>query len=423
MAQNIIEANGKDYHLFARPSSKAKNKVWWFWTWEYRPRNIDGNTTLEGIRKRESTGKRVKAEAIEYVKKLAGAIGDTLQDYVEARGFFIRGRCPYIRHKELQNGLSDTTIHEHVYDLQNRILPALGKYRISDLTGVLIENTIWSMDVAHQDSSKRPLSNSKKDGIWNALKIVLSEAHREGRIPSVPTVRRLRAKGTSRRRGSLTKREVTTLFPDSTQELEKVWSAGRIQPNGLITLMKDGRDPYGLMFGIMFKVMLHTGMRPGEGRAVMKSWIYAKYSGVFIKKQINSSGQLANLKKSTDEDPRYRFVKIPRRTMEMLVQWMRDVEGDFLFTISGKPVSKDYLVDRFRVGLKNTGIEKRGRLISPYSLRFTYRSRLEGYLDPETLRETMAHRDEEISDHYLHLTEEQFQAYDSQQEQIETAWA
>ncbi len=423
MAQSIIEKNGKTYHLFARPNSRAKDKIWWYWFWGYELQIKNGKEDLSMVRKRESTGKRIKTEAIEYLKRLAGGTGDTLKEYAEARQFFIRGKCPYIRHKNLKNGISDTTISEHVYDLHHRILPALGRYRIADLTGVLIENIIWSMGVTRQDGSSRPLSNSKKDGIWNTLRIVLSEAHREGRIPSMPTVRRLRGKHSSRRKDALSKNEIKKLFPDSLEALEKIWCSPTIQSNGAITIMKGGRDPFALMFGIMFKAMLHSGLRPGEGRAVMKNWIYPKHNGIFVRKQINSQGELANLKKSTDDDPRYRFVKVPRKTMELIVWWMKQVEGPFLFTVCGKPVSREYLPDRFRIGLRNAGIKTEGKVLSPYSLRYSYRSRLEGYLDPDTLRDTMAHRDEEISDHYLRLTEEQFQAYDDQQERIEEAWA
>ncbi|GAH17391.1 unnamed protein product, partial [marine sediment metagenome] len=126
MAQSIIETNGKKYHLFARPNSRAKNKVWWYWFWGYELQTKNGKEDLAMVRKRESTGKKIKTEAIEYLKKLAGGTGDTLQEYAEARQFFIRGKCPYIRHKDLKNGISDTTISEHIYDLHRRVLPALG---------------------------------------------------------------------------------------------------------------------------------------------------------------------------------------------------------------------------------------------------------------------------------------------------------
>jgi integrase len=422
MAESTVEVNGRTYHLFARPNKKARNKVWWAWYWDYEWQEVDGEDQLVRVRRRESTGKRLKAEAKNYLKQLGGGSGDSLQEYVATRGFFIRGQCPYIEYKDQKDGVADHTVAEHYNNLHTWILPQLGSVRMSELTGIAIERALHSATRTRKDGTKEALSKSKRDGLWNTLKIVLHEAHREGLITAIPTVRRLRGKTGSTRRDILTKAETRALFPDTTEELERIWTAKSIHANGAIHTGKEAQDPFGLMFGIAFRTMLHAGLRSGEVRALGRSWLFPKYNGILVQRQINSAGELAPLKKGSDEDGRHRFVKVPRATMRLLQWWAEHVEGDFLFTIGGKPVSKDYLVDRFRVGLENAEIQPGKRKLSPYSLRYTYRSRMEGLLDPETIQESMGHRGEEISDHYLHLTEEAFRNYDAQQTEIEKAW-
>jgi integrase len=67
----------------------------------------------------------------------------------------------------------------------------------------------------------------------------------------------------------ITTDEITVLLPDDEKEFEKVWN-----------IYDD--DKHDLMFGIMFHLILHAGMRPGEGSSVEKRQIYPEYNSVLI---------------------------------------------------------------------------------------------------------------------------------------------
>jgi len=161
-----------------------------------------------------------------------------------------------------------------------------------------------------------------------------------------------------------------------------------------------------LMFGILFRTILHAGMRPGEGRALRLEQLYPEHNGILIDQQIDSQEELAPVKKSTAADPRRRLVLVPKRTMELLTGWAQKTgtrEG-LLFLFDGKPIRKEYLGDRFEVALRNAKIPVGERMLVPYSLRYTFRSRAQGNLDPRAIMDMMGHRSAEVSDIYLRLT-------------------
>jgi integrase len=414
MAADKIEAAGRVYTLFARPSAKDPNRVWWYTTW---------HTDADGQRQRirRSTGKRLKTEAVEFIKKLEGTPGDTFAEF--SQGFFRRGTCPYIAYKELRGGLRDHTVAEHYHNLHTYLIPEFGDYHLADLAAPMIEQVIHSLKRELADGRQVELSRSKKDGVWRSMRIVLEEAVRAGKIQAVPLVRLLRGKSGSAKRNALTRAEVAKLFPDSLTELEHIWRMESLHANGSTDTGKAASDPYGLTFGIFFRVMLHAGLRPGEARAMTKDCLFPAKNLLWVKRQVNVDDRVGDPKMSRDSNARTRFVQIPKSTMDMLVWLAGTRQGDYLFVMQdGSLVDRSYPADRFRVGLANAGIDPGDRKLEPYSLRYTYRSRLEGTIDNATIREWMGHHDQETSDGYLDITADQVEGWQGQQEAVEAVW-
>ncbi|MFW6313824.1 MAG: tyrosine-type recombinase/integrase, partial [Spirochaetota bacterium] len=415
----------KSYHLYARPNAKDPNRVWWYWCWEMKSETVDGKPALVRKRARASTGKRTKSEAVAFVEALSGATGDTFAEF--SRGFFEPNTCPYLRYKKERGGVREHTRLEHLKNLRDYLLPLFGTYRLADLNALVIEAGIHSLRRVSRAKkpTKKPgseLSRSTKDGIWRTMKIVMEEAVRHEKIRAVPLVRLLRGKTGSRKRNTLTRAEVRKLFPDSLTELGHVWTAASLHANGAEQTGREGRDRHGLLFGILFRTMLHAGLRPGEARALSKRSIIAEKNLILVEQAYTVDGELGDPKKSDDGERRVRLVQVPKSTMDMLTWWAETVEGELLFTMDDREVSKDYLVDRFRIGLANAGIDPGGRQLVPYSLRYTYRSRLEGHIDNETIREWMGHRDEEISEHYLEITADSVEGWADQQSAVDALW-
>jgi len=209
----------------------------------------------------------------------------------------------------------------------------------------------------------------------------------------------------------LTTGEIKSLFPDTRPALKDIWQI-------------DEQDHYGFMFGVMFRVMLHAGLRPGEGRALSVEQLYPEYNGILVDRQVDSEEVVALPKKGTTEDRRMRLVVIPTNTMEFLMSLAHEltIQKGFLFLYNEKLVRKEYLEKRFKKGLENTGIQVGERNLVPYSLRYTFRSKTHAILDAELIREMMGHRSQEISEHYLRINPEQFAIFKPYIERIERLW-
>lgn len=423
MAAQTVEVGGRTYHLFQRTYGKGRR--WWFWYWE------------DGKRVRKPTGCTVKRDAIEYIKRLAGGISgasDTLRAF--AKDFFTTPeKCPYLAYKKLRRGVSEATRREHRKNLEKYLLPRLGDYRLSELTAPIIESLVHHMTYV-QNGEAREMSAPSKDSIWRTLKVILEEAHRRQLIMTIPMVRLLRYKGSTKRRDILSRAEVRALFPDSLTELERIWKKTWTQPNGAAAGHRKGKpfeDTLGLVFGLLFRTQLHAGLRPGEVRAIHREQLFLDHGVIYVDRQFNSAGQLADPKMSREEE-RDRWALIPQSTADMLKWYLEAADpGDGpIFTMHGRIIRGDHLADRFRVGLENAGILKRGdegelydprgRTLSPYSLRYTHRSLSEGWLDAAQIQAAMGHRGDEISRHYLHLTEDQLDALRHQRPLVEHVW-
>jgi hypothetical protein len=163
-ARPIIQgvARSKDpqkYHLQARPSKAAKNKIWYAWWWE------------DGKRVYRSTGQGRKQDAIEVVQSWGA------RDRREAAGtlrafageFFVPGRCPYVAWKAEQGGIKRQTVYEHRKNLTRYILPHFGDRFLGQPTEADIEITVGSIP---------GLSGSTRNSILNTYRIIMVEAKR-----------------------------------------------------------------------------------------------------------------------------------------------------------------------------------------------------------------------------------------------------
>ncbi|KKM05842.1 hypothetical protein LCGC14_1749960, partial [marine sediment metagenome] len=99
----------------------------------------------------------------------------------------------------------------------------------------------------------------------------------------------------SMRKDILSTGESAILFPDDPGELTRIRRVF-------------GKDSTGLMFGVMFRLILHAGMRPGEGRALDPDQVFPEYNGILIDRQLDSSDVVTLPKKGYAEDHRQRMV-------------------------------------------------------------------------------------------------------------------
>ena len=63
------------------------------------------------------------------------------------------------------------------------------------------------------------------------------------------------------------------------------------------------------------------------------------------------------------------------------------------------------------------------RILVPYSLRYTFRSRSQGSIEVKALMDMMGHRSEQMSEHYLRFNPEQFKVYRKYQDVVDRLWS
>jgi integrase len=183
------------------------------------------------------------------------------------------------------------------------------------------------------------------------------------------------------------------------------------------------------LFYLFFLLCLSAGMRLGEVRAVRAKQILFDRKVLIIDGFCKKDGQRTVYnKKGTPEEPKFRLVFLPDRTLEKMRSWIESQAigpEAFCFTNNGKPVRKELAETVFYKALQNAGFiprpEKReknkrgdgrkkeerkklkppdGRKLVPHSLRYTFVSRMRRELSAVELLPMTGHTSVEMVDYY-----------------------
>ena len=270
-----------------------------------------------------------------------GAEGITLGEF--ARDMFTEGAPHLARWAAKGRSLKSQTVAQHRRHLTGYLLPRFGHLRFAEIAPTLVEDFLLG----------QRLSNSCRNTILYTLRLVMREARREGIIEFIPEFEPFKRNG--KRQNTLSGKELSALFPYDERELIRIWT----RPEGK---RKERDGNLALMFGTLFCVTVSAGLRSGEIRALNREQISIANSGLVIDRAIDDEGQIGLLKKATEEDPRSRAVIIPEITLKMLARWLErtpECPGypGLVFSYHGKPVANYYILDRFRYGLQNAGID------------------------------------------------------------------
>jgi len=382
------------FHLYQRrikdKASGKPVKAWYYWFYDgdgKRIRRSCGESKVPCLLRREAEEAIARIESEEAERSLADAAALTAARSVRFRdiaaGMYEAGGKHMRLRVERGEALTDITMDECASLLENWILPKWGDMLPSAIGAAAVED--WLMEADR--------SNSWRNRVIEVLGEVFSECVRYEVIPHAPHFERFKRRG--RKQSVLDTGEISALFPDDPAELDAVWTS------------PDPREPKntGLMFGALFALMLSTGMRSGEGRAVRYSQIDKKRSGVIINQAFDARERIiTHLKKGDDDDPRLRAVIVPGRAMRAVEWWMdaapRHEGEDLVFMFRGGSIRKEHLGARFALGLENAEIKTEGRKVTPHALRYTYTTRMRRLIPGEPLRLMTGHQDKEMTDYY-----------------------
>jgi integrase len=394
------------YHLFQRHQDTGT--FWYYWFEDEDGKRVQRACGHGCESKRDATlflEELFRADLLDEKRK-AELRKKTFS--VFANGMFLEGAPHLERWKAKGRILKPQTITQHRRHLVNYLIPKFGKLTLDKIRPAAVEDFLL----------EQRLSNSCRNTILYTLKLVMQEARREGVIEAIPDFEPFKRAG--RRQDVLSGEELTALFPGDERELVSVWK----RPDD----MRKEQDETALMFGTLFCVTVSAGLRSGEIRALHREQVSIPNSGMMIDRAVDDRGQIGPLKKATKEDPRSRAVIIPEITMNMLKRWLERAPEcpnypGLVFSYHGKPIANYYILDRFRYGLQNAGIDYESRRLTVHCLRYTYNTRMRTLLSEQVLREFVGHRSVAMTDHYDNpILMERLTAYQNVRPSVEQFW-
>lgn len=399
-------------HLFKRTETKNGKKEirWYYWFYDDNGKQVKKSCGQHGkpcYLKREAEAflaeleEKDRQEQAEYenAKKIRlGDVGENLYGY---DSFFMKLKEAHGK------TLQPQTIHQKKR-IMRLILEKFGDRIPDTIEEGEIENFLISLDY----------KNSFKNTILSVFRDLFSECKRLQLVKH-----RLDIDGFSRtntrKKDILTMEQLAMMFPTDSGKLAEIW-----------TIKSDGSDRYigidgishsnGFMFGVMFRLMVSTGLRPGEVRAICIDQI--QKGGLFISRMLDSYDvERSYLKKGNLENTKQRTVLLPSKMTELLDEYIKirpKCERGYIFSMNGKFISGDSLDRRFANGLMKLGILKyekvrlpngkikivtdKAKRLTPHSLRFTYNTYTvnSNLLPGDVLRKMIGHNSEAMTDYY-----------------------
>lgn len=337
----------------SRPFSlKKRGKVWYIrFSGEanYHTTGFSDRDRAEGYALRAFHGRGVH-DVVEHTDGLL------LREY--ASDFFIWDSCVWVaRQLAKKRPLSKAVASNRRAQLINYLFPRFGDTELCNITAVEIEDWLVSL----------PLANQTRNHILYTLSIVLRDAKRTGLIESNPAEDVEPMGKDFRPTLALSDDELGSLFPADPGRFAAVWPV--------------------FQYGVMHALMVSSGMRPGEARALEWTSVIFDIPAVLVVQAFNASEELGETKGKWR-----RGALLPDRTAQLLRAWKKicGCKTGFVFrNDAGNFVSRTGAYWHFCAGLKRTAIPAERKRISPRSLRTTYNTRMRQMLLANSIPEDL----------------------------------
>jgi integrase len=353
-----------DYTLFKRKGQK----VWYFHYYE------------NDIRQSKSTGKTLKFEAEEVAfsfieKKKNPKKNITLNEYTQ--DFFDWDKCMWIKRQHSKgHNFSIDMAQQRRGHLKNFILPKFGKFMLTELNSIQIENWLINIDRANQT----------KNNMLSTFKIVTLEATQEGLIPNNPLERVKQLARQSVKRDIFKDDEIELLFPEDDIDLFALWDEQRI--------------------AVAMYIIYCTGIRSGELRALKWKnviWDDDQHGGLVIESAVKNNQDIG-----LPKNGKSRVVIMDKRAVQLLEDWLEntpfDGMDDLIFYGSSQttPMERALLSRKLAKVMNSLEMDTTKRNLVVHSFRHTFNTRMRRVLPQEILQALTGHQSKEMSDHYDH---------------------
>ena len=397
-------------HLFKRTETKngKKETRWYYWYYDENGKQVKKSCGQHGkpcLLKREAEAFLARLEEQDQQEEAAynlarqvrlSDVGETLYD---SDSYFMKLKAAHGR------TLQPQTVHQKKR-IMRLILEAFGERIPETIDEGEIENFLVSLNY----------KNSFKNTILSVFRDLFSECKRLKLVKHRLDIEGF-SRSNTRKKDIFTMEQLALMFPDDSEKLSEIWSVGG---NDRYIGIDGVAHPYGFMFGMMFRLMASTGLRPGEVRAICPDQI--QQGGLFISRMLDTYDvERPYLKKGSIDNTKQRAVLLPTKMSEILNDYLKirpKCDSGYIFSMNGEFVKNSTLDRRFAGGLMKLGIlgfnktkTERGSIkivtdptkkLSPHSLRFTYNTYTvnSNLLDGDVLRKMIGHNSQAMTDYY-----------------------
>lgn len=297
----------------------------------------------------ESTGTRDKKEAIENIKaklsrspiSLRRNPNITLEEY--AKDFFVRTDQNSIRkrNENFNKFYDDVYYSVRQSQLDNYILPRFGKYKISCISDIEVEN--WYSGI--RKHSGQEASDNLKNKIRDVFSIVMECARKEGVIKSNPIkdVERIN-EIQKEHRIPFSSSEIQILSPADRKETLRIWGT--------------------LQWAVYFSIMIDTGWRAGEVAALTRNDI--RHGGVYSEKSVDyNTRKVKNSIKTTKKGQKYKVGILSDYTLSLVEEYLKELPSWEQYLFKGKDSGQLFCPEvsnkHLKASLERAGIPDKGR--------------------------------------------------------------
>jgi integrase len=351
-----------------RFSLYLRNGVYYYRCYDEAGRRCVGRSTGQAV----ETLAREHCLALDREGKLIPTRDVLFESFADS--WWIWDKCSYLRGRLARSAPGRPAVSRRYADqmrsiLQQHLIPGFGKYKLSAITAAMIEE--WSLGLRENG-----LSGKHVNDILSGLRIMFTEALRQGRIRRNP-FEAVRPLGVDRKeRGVLSVEEVREMFLDT--NIKKIWNEHTLHR----TLNLAGAS---------------TGCRMGELLAlrdedVHEGWLHIAHSW-------HPRYGLGPTKTRQTRD-----VPVPGRTLEAIQRFTGT--GGFIFSLDrgSRPIGHTAVAEGLYRALDQMGIDEQERVrrrLSFHSWRHWTNSvlRARGVPDPLVKRLT-GHGTQAMTEHY-----------------------
>lgn len=314
--------------------------------------------------------------------------GKTLTLAEFAKDFFLKTGKGSIRQRDKSFNREKSERHYALMQsmLNCYIIPRFGNYLLTEINDLEIEQWYTSVSLY---KSRGEASDATKVKIFNAFKLVMESARKQGHITINPLDKVERINDMPlKEREPFTLDEIKLLFPNDRKELERIWGS--------------------LQWALFFSIMVDTGWRCGEVSALSKSNIVGK--GVYSKVSVDAcTRKIKQSIKTTKKGQDYKVGILSSYTLSLLADFFECWDEEYLFLFGeSKVLNRPEISNKhLKSACIKAGVDIKGR--SQHCFRHTFDTymlnNISADLKTEDIRELLAHTT--YRPEYDHRTPEQ----------------